>query len=249
MTDIGAPKPQKLYEQIKRYLLEGIASGQWPDGSRIPSEHELMEVLGASRMTVNRAVREMTADGLLNRVQGIGTFVRAQAPRSALLEIYDISEDIQSRGNLHRSRVLLLEAIRADEALAAAFLLRRGAKLFHSEVVHFENDLPVQFEVRYVSPRFAPQYLEQDFTRQTSNRYLQGIAPPSEVEHIVHAVAPDERAQALLEIGPHEPCLQVERRTWTAAGPATRSVLTHPGSRYSLGSRYAVADWNAKKGG
>ena len=249
MTDTGEQKPQKLYEQIKQYLLDGIASGQWPDGSRIPSEHELMEVLGASRMTVNRAVRELSADGFLNRVQGLGTFVRAQAPRSPLLEIYDISEDIQQRGNVHKSQVLLLEAIRADETQAAAFMLRRGAKLFHSEIVHFENDLPVQFEVRYVSPRFAPHYLDQDFTQQTSNRYLQSIAPPSEVEHIVHAVAPDERAQALLKIGPHEPCLQVERRTWTEAGLATRSVLTHPGSRYSLGSRYAVADWNAKKGG
>ncbi|NNM57708.1 histidine utilization repressor [Acidocella sp.] len=249
MSDNGVEKPQKLYEQIKQYLLDGIASGQWPDGSRIPSEHELMEVLGASRMTVNRAVRELSADGLLNRVQGLGTFVRAQVPRSALLEIYDISEDIQRRGNVHKSQVLLLEAIRADEALASAFMLRRGAKLFHSEIVHFENDVPVQFEARFVSPRFAPEYLNQDFTQQTSNRYLQGIAPPSEVEHIVHAVRPDERAQALLEIGPHEPCLQVERRTWTEAGPATRSVLTHPGSRYSLGSRYAVADWNAKKGG
>lgn len=249
MSDSGTLRPQKLYEQIKQYLLDGIASGQWPDGSRIPSEHELMEILAASRMTVNRAVRELSADGFLDRVQGVGTFVRVQAPRSALLEIYDISEDIQRRGNVHKSRVLLLEAFRADEAQAAAFMLRRGARLFHSEVVHFENDLPVQYEVRYVLPRFAPDYLDQDFTLQTSNRYLQSIAPPSEVEHIVHAVAPDERAQALLEIGLHEPCLQVVRRTWTEAGPATRSVLTHPGSRYSLGSRYAVADWNAKKGG
>ncbi len=115
--------------------------------------------------------------------------------------------------------------------------------------MHYENDLPVQLEVRFVSPRFAPDYLEQDFARQTSNRYLQSSGAPTEVEHIVHAVTPDEHERVLLEIPAAEPCLLVERRTWTQAGPATSSRLLHPGSRYSLGSRYTVADWNTKKAG
>ena len=249
MNKMEAAKPQKLYEQIKQYLLDGIAAGRWPDGGKIQSEHELMEVLHASRMTVNRAVKELSAEGLLYRVQGLGTFVRAQPPRSALLEIYDISEDIQRRGHAHKSRIVRLEAIRADETLAAAFTVRRGAKIFHSEIVHYENNLPVQLEMRFVSPRFAPHYLDQDFTQQTSNRYLQSIGAPTEVEHIVHAVAPDGRERVLLEIPAAEACLLVERRTWTQAGPATSSRLLHPGSRYSLGSRYQIADWNTKKAG
>ena len=231
-------KPLPLYRQVKEYLLERIAAGAWRDGSKIPSEYELMETLGASRMTVHRALREMSADGLLHRVQGVGTFLRPAEPRSALLEIFDISEDIMARGHEHRTRILTLAAIRADAALAQEFALRRGTKLFYSEIVHYENNVPVQLEERFVSPLFAPYYLGQDFTQQTTNRYLQGIAAPSEVEHIVHAVGADERARELLEIGPAEHCLAVLRRTWTKAGPATRSLLLHPGSRYSLGSRY-----------
>ena len=236
VTDQKRPLP--LYEQVKQYLLERIAAGDWRDGSKIPSEYELMEMLGASRMTVHRALREMSADGLLHRMQGVGTFVRNQPPRSALLEIYDISEDILRRGHEHEARILKLEPVRADAALAAEFLLPRGAEIFYSEVVHCENNVPVQLEERFVSPRFAPRYLDQDYTSQTTNRYLQSIGPPSEVEHIVHAVGADARVQALLEVGPEEHCLLVLRRTWTGQGPATRSVLTHPGSRYSLGSRY-----------
>ncbi len=241
MNHLAAEKPQHLYERVKQYLLDRMASGQLPDGSRIPSEYELMETLGASRMTVHRALREMSAEGLLHRVQGVGTFVRKAEPRSALLEIFDISEDILRRGHLHQSRVLRLEAFAADRDLAAQFSRRAGAKIFYSLIVHAENNLPVQLEERFVSPRFAPDYLKQDFTLQTTNRYLQNIAAPSEVEHIVHAVTADAQAQAYLEISPAEPCLLVERRTWTEAGPATRSRLLHPGHRYSLGSRYQPA--------
>ena len=232
-------KPQKLYEQVKQYLLDQIAANQWQDGNKIPSEYELMEKLGASRMTVHRALREMSADGLLRRVQGVGSFVHKPKPRSALLEIYDISDDILSRGNVHQARVLRLEAIPADAALAAEFSLAPRAKIFCSEIVHTENGLPVQLEERFVSPYFAPDYLAQDFIKATTNRYLQSIAAPSEVEHIVHAIPADARAQKLLEIPATEPCLLVLRRTWTSEGPATSSRLTHPGSRYSLGSRYA----------
>jgi GntR family histidine utilization transcriptional repressor len=236
VTDQKRPLP--LYEQVKQYLLERIAAGDWRDGSKIPSEYELMETLGASRMTVHRALREMSADGLLHRMQGVGTFVRNQPPRSALLEIYDISEDILRRGHEHKARILKLAPVQADAELAAEFLLPRGVEIFYSEIVHCENNVPVQLEERFVSPRFAPRYLDQDYTSQTTNRYLQSIGPPSEVEHIVHAVGADARVRALLEIGPEEHCLLVLRRTWTKSGPATRSVLTHPGSRYSLGSRY-----------
>jgi GntR family histidine utilization transcriptional repressor len=198
-------------------------------------------------MTVHRALREMSADGLLRRVQGVGTFVRQETPRSELLEITDISEDILARRHNHTARVLKLETVRADPQLAAAFSLRSGARLFHSEIVHYENDIPVQLEQRFVNPAFAPDYLKKDFSAQTTSRYLQHIAPAAEVEHVIHAVLPDERTQELLEIRATEPCLRLHRRTWAEQKTATNSILTHPGSRYSLGSRYESAGWNAKK--
>src|SRR5271168_2827142 len=154
-SEATVEKPKPLYEQVKHYLLDRIDSGKFPDGSRIPSEHALMETLGASRMTVHRALREMAAEGLLHRVQGVGTFVRKPALRSGLLEIFDISEDILRRGHVHQSRILQLEARRVDAEMAAKFALRTRAKIFYSEVLHTEDGVPVQLEARFVSPRFA----------------------------------------------------------------------------------------------
>jgi GntR family histidine utilization transcriptional repressor len=189
-------------------------------------------------MTVHRALREIQAEGLLHRAQGLGSFVRRQKPRAALLEITDIADDIAARGHVHRAAVVELGAMRADAGLAAAFEMARGAVLYRSVVVHFENEVPVQLEERFVSPDFAPAYRAQDFSVRTTGSYLLSLGRPVMVEHVINAVSPAQHKRRLLGIGPAEPCLELTRRTWTAAGPATRSVLTHPGSRYSLGSRY-----------
>jgi GntR family histidine utilization transcriptional repressor len=242
MTLRDTPKPAPLYERVKQHIVERVMAGEWSDGRRLPSELELVESLGVSRMTVHRALRELSAEGLISRIQGVGTFLAADQPRSALLEIRDIAEDIVSRGHRHRSQVVRLEAIRAGLDLAATFDLRPGAKVFRSLVVHWEDDLPVQLEERLVTPLFAPAYLEQNFEAETTTRYLRGIAPATEVEQIVFAIMPEPETCHLLQIDAAEPCLLLSRRTWVSGAPVTKSLFTHPGSRYSLGSRYKLAN-------
>ncbi len=234
--------PLPLYERVKRHILDGVKRGDWTDGSRLPSEHQLRTTLGVSRMTVHRALRELSSDGLVTRVQGVGTFVSTPQPQSPLLEIVDIGDDITSRGHRHSLRLVRLEALRASPELAAIFEEKPGARLFHSVVVHMQDEVPVQLEERFVSPFFAPRYLEQDFTTQTTMHYLRGIAPATEVEHSVSAIRPDSKTCRLLSIDRNEACLRLTRRTWVGAALATKNYFTYPGSRYSLASRYKVGE-------
>lgn len=241
MNRTQAKAPAPLYERVKQHILDGMRRGEWTDGSQLPSEHELRATLGVSRMTVHRALRELSAEGLVTRVQGVGTFVSTQQPRSALLQIVDIADDITERGHRHTMRVVKLEAIRANEELAATFEERVGAKLFVSLILHMEDDVPVQLEQRFVSPFFAPQYVAQDFTRETTTHYLRNIAPATEVEHAVSAVSPDAQTVRLLQMDRGEWCLRLTRKTWVNSVPTTKNYFTYPGSRYTLVSRYKVA--------
>lgn len=241
-----APAAQKrtpIYEQIKQDLIGRIAAGEWAEGEQLPSEHELVASLGVSRMTVHRALRELTARGVLSRRQGLGTFVAPQTAQADLIAIRDIAEDVRARGHAHRAEVRTLEAIGADAALAEIFAIKPGARLYHSLIVHFEDETPIQMEERFINARFAPDYLKQDFTAITPARYLQRIGRATEIEQIVHAIAPDARARKLLKIDADQPCLLVTRRTWAGATPATKSRFTYPGDRYALGSRYKVSDF------
>ena len=92
---------QPLYMQVKEHILDNIQSGAWAAGTRVPSENELVESFGISRMTANRALRELSADGFLARVPGVGTFVKEQTARTSLMELRNIAEEIAARGHKH----------------------------------------------------------------------------------------------------------------------------------------------------
>ncbi len=224
--------PIPLYERVKQHILARVNSGEWVDGSRLPSEQDFVLLLGVSRMTVHRALRELFSKGLVTRVQGVGTFVATPQPRSPLIEIRDIAEDIAARGHAHSAQVVKLEVVLADPELAAIFSVRKGAKLFHSMIVRFEDTIPVQLEERFVTPIFAPHYLEQDFSSLTTTRYLQSIASATEVAHAVYAIRPDTRMCKLLAIDPAEACLRMTRLTWVNSVPATIPGLIVPAVLY-----------------
>jgi GntR family transcriptional regulator, histidine utilization repressor len=227
-----------LYERIKTLVLTQIASGGWAAAQRIPSENDLVRLVGASRMTVNRALRELTDAGYLIRVQGVGTFVADRRAQGHPLAIRNIADEILARGHLHTAQVMSLERCTATAELAGRFNLRAGHQLFHSRMVHKENGLPIQLEDRYVNPAVAPGYLEQDFTVTTPNAYLMQVAPVQTVEHIVQAARTDTTTAQLLQMDATEPCLVLHRRTWTQGAVATAVTLSHPASRFELQGQF-----------
>ena len=228
-----------LYKQVKDYIRERIDSGIWTVDQRVPSEHELVAALGVSRMTVNRAVRELTDLGHLRRVQGLGTFVADPRPQAELLELRNIAEEIRSRGHRHHCDVKRTGARHADDEDAAHLGVEPGTEIYHSLIVHFENGMPVQVEDRLVNPAAAPDYLRIDFSRTTPNEYLMKAAPLADVEHTIDAVLPDREKTELLQIPQDEPCLLLHRKTWSRGQVASRAWLTHPSSRYRLGTRFS----------
>ena len=229
---------QPLYMQVKEHILGHIQSGTWAAGSRVPSENELVESFGISRMTANRALRELSADGYLARVPGVGTFVKEQTARTSLMELRNIAEEIESRGHRHTSHLVTREKIMATQALAEEFEWKAPQHLFHLVVLHAENGLPVQLEDRWVNPFIAADFMIQNFTKQTPTAYLLNTVPVDELEHSVEAIMPDANQQELLNLKTHEPCLALHRRSWNQGQVVTVATLIYPASRYALHSRY-----------
>ncbi|KAI1692811.1 lipocalin-like domain-containing protein [Ditylenchus destructor] len=162
--------PAPLYARVKQMISQQILNGNWPPHYRVPSESELVSQLGFSRMTINRALRELTAEGLLVRMQ-----------------VHNIADEIASRGHRHTCQVIHLGEEAAGSERAVALEMREGGRVFHSLIVHFENDIPVQIEDRFVNALVAPEYLQQDFTQQTPYAYLNQVAPLTEGEHVVRS--------------------------------------------------------------
>ena len=220
------------YQGIKDFILARIHAGEWSEGHQVPSENELAREFNVARMTVNRALRELTADQVLTRVQGSGTFVARPKYESTLVAIRSISDEIVARGHRYHAKVLHVGAAIADEELAAEMQVSAGNPIFHSRVLHFENDEPVQLEERWVNPAVAPEYALQDFTNTTPNQYLVRVAPLQRVEYRIEASAPDADTRRHLTMDDAEPCLVLHRRTWSQGVVASVANLWHPGNRY-----------------
>ena len=225
------------YQQVKDHITRRIQDGQWQPGDRLPSENDLVQQFGLSRMTVNRALRELAEQGRIERVAGVGSFVARPKPQSTLLHIANLGSEVRERGHDYACRVLSVERLAAPVDAAAALDVRTGESVFHALCVHLEDGVPVQLEDRYVNPRMAPHFGEQDFSLQQPSEYLVRHVHYDQMEHVVDAVLPTPEQARLLEIAQSDPCLLLTRRTWSGGVPVTVVRCLHPGSRYRLGSR------------
>ncbi|WP_334012553.1 UTRA domain-containing protein [Alteromonas sp. S167] len=244
---------QPRYIHIKTLLLDAIEAGDMRPGDQVPSENQLAQTHGVSRMTARRALSEMVDEGILMRSQGVGTFVSDHRPMSSMLEIKSIRDEIEQRGHRYTNHILVLETLLAGTVLANKLAVNEKATVFRSVIVHCENTLPVQYEERWVNPMWLPDYLEKDLTSQTANFYLNEVAPLSQADNSVEAVLVNQDIAKALIIKNNEPCLKVSRRTFTRRSlndtsltpsttntQSTNSVVSyaelyHPGSRYRLG--------------
>jgi GntR family histidine utilization transcriptional repressor len=227
------------YQQLKEQIIRQISTGELRPLDRVPSENQLVGSAGVSRMTANRALRELNDEGYVERVAGKGTFVADLKATSHVLEVRNIADEIQHRGHRHSAAVITCSLIAAGAEVAAMLQLADGDDVFHIVLIHMENGTPIQLEDRYVSAGFAPRCLGQDFARITPSAYLSSISPLQEAEHIVRAELPTAEVRVQLGMQDPEPCLVVIRRTWAHGQAVSYAHLHHPGSRYELTGHYA----------
>lgn len=233
---MNRPKPR--YRELKERIIARISSGELKPRDRVPSENELTEAFGVSRMTANRALRELHDEGYVERIAGVGTFVADLRAASHVLEVRNIADEIARRGHAHAATEIRKSRQHARGEIAKALQVKPGRDVFHVVIAHRENDVPVQLEDRYVVADFAPGFLDNDFNDATPSECLNAIAPLQEAEQVVRAAMPNNAVRAHLEMDDGEPCLVVVRRTWAHGRAVSFARLHHPGSRFELTGHY-----------
>ena len=230
MADGGTHEYQKIID----YLGGKIATGELGVGEKVPSENELAEQFGVARMTANRAVRELVHRKVLVRVKGAGSYVAPRRYDQTPVEILPISEQVRNGGAIYSASVRILEERPLISEVAESMHAKPGSRTFYSEILHREDSIPIQLERRWVNPKVAPAYLEQDFLVETPTEYLIRMVPLTRVEYCISA----ERASAdlieILQLRAGEPVLLLRRKTWSGLDVVTMVDLLHPGSRFSF---------------
>lgn len=229
-----------LNEQIRRSIAAPILSGAWPPGARIPSEHDLMRLFGASRMTVNRALSALAAHGLIVRRRRSGSFVAVPADDHAVMTIGNIREELEAKGHAYGYERLSRRLGKAGAALAGRFGVAAGTPVVHLVCRHLADGRPAAFETRWINVAAVPEVAAERFETEPPGPWLLARVPWSEAEHVVAAINADAALAARLAVEPGAACLAIERRTWQAATPVTLVDLYYPGASHQLSGRFTA---------
>jgi len=230
-------RPQTLHARIRAEIEARILSGEWPPGHRIPPETELVATYGCSRMTVNKAMSSLAAEGLILRNRRAGTVVARPRIHSAMLNIPDIRARVEERGAIYGYRALTDE----QRPPCCVHLGSEGHHLGRSRFVrslHLSDALPVMLEDRHIFLDAVPEAERAVFVSEPPGAWLIANVPWTEAEHRIAAIAAEAPVARALEITSGAPCLLVERRTWRGRDTVTIVRQIFRGDAFDLTARF-----------
>lgn len=223
-----------IWRQIRRALSAPILSGDWPPGTRIPTETALTGRFGVSRMTVLKAIQTLASDGLVRRRRRIGTVVASRARERPVFEIWDIPELVRRSGATYGYRLLECRALADDSERRGLLGIAPSTPTLWMRCLHLADGKPFQLEERLINMEAAPGVAAHPFDAESPGSWLLAHVPWTDAEHKIFArEAPAELAR-LLKVRPRAACLLVDRRTWNGRTPVTMARMWHPGSRHCL---------------
>ncbi|EIM30478.1 histidine utilization repressor [Microvirga lotononidis] len=228
-----------LHQRIRDDIEAKIMSGEWPPGHRIPFEHELMTEYGCSRMTVNKVLSTLAANGLITRRRRAGTVVAEPSSQQAVLQIQDFALEAARAGIDYHFKILHRAVEPIDAAAAQRIGLPAGTKMLCLSTLHIMDDVPQAFEQRLINLATVPEAGEEPFTEDPPGTWLLRRVPWTDAEHIVRAVNADGTMAKRLRIQSGTACLVLERRTWQAGAFVTEARITYPGDRHQLVGRFS----------
>ena len=225
------------FREVMAEIVARITEGPWGPGTLLPGEVELAEEFGVSRTTMNRALREVSEQGCLDRRRKAGTRVRMAPIRQARFEMPVVRSEIEKTGAVYRYALVSREVVLAPDWLRERMGLNARAKVVHLLCLHFADGVAFQLEDRWINAGALPQAVDQDFSEVGPNEWLVATVPFSEVEISFLAEAADAKMVAHLDHALGDPVFCVERATWWQNAAVTLVRLAHR-QGYRMTTRY-----------
>lgn len=234
---MGAGK-QKLpqFALIKQFLEQQIASGELSSGAKIPTEQSLADSFSVSRMTARRAVQELADTGMLTRTPGSGTFVAEPIKTVPMIAITNLV-DAAKQSNTHSHRIISADAVQLAANKARLMGLMADTLVFQLNLLHLNNNRPIQWQQICVNRSLAPALLKQKMDKIDPNDYLQWVCTPTKSDYQVSSVLPSASQRRDLDLSHQDnaSCLSVERRDWVGESVLSISTMLHPAEQFYLG--------------
>ncbi|MDR3056208.1 MAG: GntR family transcriptional regulator [Zoogloeaceae bacterium] len=224
-----------LYAQIKETLREQIIEGGYREHERIPSESELMNHYGVSRITVRQALSDLENEQLIFKIPGKGSFVARPRPFQHSTRLQGFGEAMLNLGITVTNRVVSMITIQADALVAKRLQVAEGSPLMEFRRIRHANGNVISLDVTYVRRTLGERLAREDLVRRDIFLILENdySIPLGHADLKIDAIAADAMLAKLLDIAVGAPVLRTERLTWSRSGePIDFEYLYYPGDSF-----------------
>ena len=231
-------KAKSLHAQIREDIETRIVTGQLMPGDQLPFEVELMQQYGCARMTVNKAMSGLVADGLVVRRKRAGSFVAHPKLEQNVMETMDIPEYARRLGKSYRFRRLSRTEEFLDNAAAKEMGVRPRREVVRVTGLHIIGGQSLAHEARVIFLDAVPEARDALFESEAPGKWLLDHVPWSSAENEISATLAGPEIAELFDIQPDAPCLVLLRSTWRDGVQVTFVRQTFPADRYRFKGRF-----------
>ncbi len=239
VRDIGkvcigrAVLPNMSWQEVRHEVLRRIEAQEWRRGELIPGEMELAEHFGCARVTVNRALRQLSDEGFVTRKRKAGTRVALNRVQKATLSIPIIREEVEAAGKLYGHELIRKQIGSPPAAFAGETGVAGKRSWLHLRTMHYADRKPYLYETRWVNLETVPKISDVDFAMISANEWLVQNIPVTDSRFAFSAATLKKTEAKLLRAGVGDAALCVERATWNLKGPITSVRQTYrPGHKF-----------------
>lgn len=229
-----------LYVQLMAEIKNMIRTGKYAAGDRIPTEPELAEMYGVSRITVRKTIELLCQEGYLTKQQGKGTFVDPPKiyRKIEVEKSVGFSEACHVNGRIPTSHVLSIQRIKAEKWHASFFPLEKEERLLSIRRIMSADDVPILLEQLYFPENKFKDLDGMKLENASLYALLKaeyGFTEPPRSKSTIEAGTADKENAELLHILRGEPILILCNYMWDSKGePAYISLEQIVGSRYRI---------------
>lgn len=218
------------WQSVQEEVLRRIHSREWKPGDLIPNEADLALEFGCARTTVNRALRSLAENGLLDRRRKAGTRIAVQPVAKATLDIAVIRIEIEERGQKYGYQRIERREVVPPLAISGAMKISATRPLLHVRALHLAHDTPYAFEDRWIDPEVVPDASAESFEDVSANEWLLRHAPYTHGEIAFSATSANLDEATILNCPQSSALFAIDRLTWDGGSSVTKvRLLFGPG--------------------
>ena len=215
--EIDKSLPTPAYLQLSKKLKQAIQGGEILAGSALPSERDLAESLGLSRMTVRRALEELAEQRFVEQRRGSGTYILERRLEHPIDRVQGFTGEASVLGFRPGSVLLEFKQTSAQSEVAQALSLNPGETVLRISRLRTADDEPLALQISHLSPTFLELSAELLKTRGSLYESLaeQFGMVLGGAKQAISARLPVRHEQAVLAMAENAPVLALERTTFT----------------------------------